>query len=716
MARVDVLEFGDYRFDRANQVLTRGGGELPLPPRALGVLSRLLDEPGSIVSKQTLLESVWNGVYVTETSLSEAVGLLREALQDAAHEPRYIQTVHRRGYRFIAPVRSGAAPASDAEAVSGAEPGSEIAAAGAAAAAAAAPRRVAAIAAAVALLLVALGVLAVVRTDRPPVTRPLVVRFGVAPPPPYELLARLPSLAVSRDGRHVVYTARHGNESLLFHRDVSGLASREIAGTRGALLPFFSPDGRRVGFFHDAQLVAVPLSGGAALPLADVSGTFWGAAWTEDDSIVFAAGLPASLFRARPGGAVEPVTKIGPAGTSHLWPHVLPGGKAVIFTAWPSTIWNARVEWRSLVTGEQRTLLTGAADCRFASGQLVCAQAGGTIVTAPFDPIAGRLTGPPLPLLRDAAIHAGVGFAQLAVGGRTLAYMTGPRDHAPRTLRRLVAGTPRPLAGPPRVYQHFSEGPRGEIAVTILDRGRSDVWVLQSASGAASRLTFERFNARPVWSPDGRWIAYASKEVDGPYNIYRRRADGSGAVERLTRSSRDQTPLAWSPDGRELMLRQAGSSAGVGQVQLLDVATRAVRSWPRAHPKTVDARWSPDGKWVVYTSSETGLWEIYVRGYPDGEGRWQISSDGGENPSWSADGQTIYFQHRPPLQHASELWAAPVAPRGGELSPGPASRVFADPSMLIGAAGPGGVLLLANGPQPPEATEVRVVLEWPWAR
>lgn len=488
-----MIEFGDYRFDRANQILSRNGEELPLPPRALGVLSRLLDEPGSVVSKQTLLESVWNGAYVTETSLSEAVGLLREALQDAAQEPRYIQTVHRRGYRFIAPVRVPDEPAPPPDRPPASPPPQ--------------PRwtRASAVAAAAALVLLAVGFVAVTGTQ-PKAVPPLIARFGVEPPASWELYTGAPGLAVSPDGRHLVYTGRRGDETALFHRDVSGFDTREIAGTRGGLMPFFSPDGRRVGFYHDGQLVAVPLSGGTALPLFRVLGAFWGASWSEDGSIVYSAGIPAGLFRARPGGAAERVTQVQGHGVSHFWPHVLPGGKAVLFTLWSNTLWDSRVEWRSLVTGEERTVLSGASDCRFARGMLVCAQAGGTIGAAPFDPRAGRLTGAVLPLLRDVQITPSSGFAQLGVGGETLIYLTGAQDYTPRTLQRLVEGTPRPLSAPPRVYRNFAEGPRGQIAVTVLERGRSDVWLLNAASGRSSRLTFEHFNATLSGPPTaGGW-------------------------------------------------------------------------------------------------------------------------------------------------------------------------------------------------------------------
>jgi serine/threonine-protein kinase len=695
-----IVAFGDYRFDLVNRILSRGEEELPLPPRVLSVLARLLDEPGSVVSKQALIDTVWSGAYVTETSLSEAVGLLRQALHDSPQNPRYIQTVHRRGYRFIAPVRE--------------ESAQSIPDSGERTAERTRARFIAATAAALLLLLA--GFLVARRRSAPESPRPPMARFAVPAPASRELLDSVPSLAVSADGRHLVYTVRRGEETALFHRDISALSSREISGTRGALAPFFSADGRRVGFFLDGQLVAVPLAGGTALPVASVKGMFWGASWNEDASLVYAAGLPASLYRARPGGVAERLTQphTGRDGVlGHVWPRVLPGGESVLFTMWSTTLADARVEWLSLVTGERRTVLAGASDCRFAKGLLVCARAGGTIAAARFDPHQGRLTGPVLPLLRDVAVHPGIGFAQLALGGGTLIYLPGTQHQGVRTLQRLLSGKPAPLAAPARLYRNFKEGPHGQIAATVLHGDRSDVWVIDAANGMSSRLTFRGFNIEPVWSRDGRWVAFASNEA-GPFNIYRRRADGSGAVERVRKSAHHQFPVSWSPDGRELMLAEYHPATG-SDLWVMDLATRKVMPWLRTNAKEVNAAWSPDGRWIAYTSGETGRWEVYVRGYPDGRGRWQVSTDGGADPSWSADGRTIYFMRHPSLGRGAELWAVPVIPTAGALTPGRAAKLFDGRGLVSGAAGPGGVLFMADEAQAPKPAEVRVVLDWPSA-
>lgn len=693
-----ALLFGAYRFDPVNGILSRDGEELPLPPRAVAVLTRLLRNPGNIVSKQELLESVWDGAFVTETSLSEAVSLLRQALQDPPQEPRYIQTVHRRGYRFIAVVHQ------DLEVEPAAPP----------------PplppidrkRSWTTIAAAAASIVVLAAVSYPLLRGRERASRPAMARFTVTPPDSRELVIAVPSLAVSPDGRHIVYMARRGDEIALFHRDVSSFSSREIPGTRNGVAPFFSADGQRVGFLSAGQIVAVPLAGGTALPLGTITGGVWSASWGDDDSVVFASGLPSSLFRLRQGRPVERLTEKDPGSNmGHLWPRMLPGGKAVLFTVWTSTLWDARVDWLSLATGERRTVMTGASDCRFAKGMLVCARAGGTIVATPFDPDRGQINGPTLPLLRDVAVNS-FGMAQLDLGGDTLTYLAGEEQSDARTLQRLVDGKPSPLPVPPRMYRNLRQGPDGRLAVSVLRRDRSDIWIVDPASGASSRLTFSGFNVDPVWSPDGRWIAFGSKE-DGVFNLYRRRTDGSGAAELLFKSAHEQTPADWSPDGRELFVYDLDPRTA-SDVWILDLATRKMRPWLRTATKEVEAVWSPDGRWVAYASGEIGKWEVYVRGYDGGGGRWQISTECGIVPRWSADGRTLYFMRRDQMQRGLEIWAVPVNPNGAELNPGRPARLYGDRSLVLASAGRNGVVFIAEK-APKIPSEVLVLRDWPSA-
>jgi eukaryotic-like serine/threonine-protein kinase len=687
-----VFVTGEFRFDPVHQLLWRRGEEVSLPPRALGVLSALLEEPGAVVSKQALLDTVWNGTYVSETSLSEAVRRLRDAFEDDPQEPSYIQTVHRRGYRFIAPVtREPLAPPAVIEETATVD----------------VPRPLwwpaAAIAAALATT-IGIATMAM-RTD--PVREP--VRFTIAPPAGH-VEPSLPGVAVSPDGRHIVYLVRRDGETVLFHRDISGFTSREIPGTRGAMNPFFSPDGRRIGFFANGSLSAVPVAGGPAHPLVKVPKPFGGAAWGPDDTLIYAAGFPASLYRVRPGGVakrlISPETARGEF--EHRWPHLLPGGRHLLFTSWSTDLSDAKIVWLSLASGERRTVLTGAVDGRFVNGMLLSSGSERTLFGAPFDPETGRITGPRRALLSDVHVLEGAGIAQLAIGGRTVAYLPAT-PLKPCSLHRLTDGKLTPIPTPRRFYTHVQAGPRDAIATTIRSEGRSDVWLVNSGTGASSRLTFEGFNVDPVWSPDGEWIAFASKRGSG-FHIYRRRVDGSSAPELLVASPHHQFPAAWSPDGRDLMLIEVNLATGPDLV-VLDLETRKLRPWLATKAREVVATWSPDGRWVAYTSDESGTAEVYVRSYRNPGARWQLSSEGAIDVSWSEDGRSIVYRRPAGDRKTSELWSVPVNPTPAELNPG-TPRPLHSARIIHGPSGTGGLVLITDPTEPAKPAELRVMIGW----
>ncbi|HEV8240454.1 MAG TPA: winged helix-turn-helix domain-containing protein [Thermoanaerobaculia bacterium] len=747
-----VVGFGPFRFDRGNGLLSRGGEELPLPPRALAVLSVLVERAGRVVSKHELLQVAWNGAYVTETSLSEAVSLLRQTLGDDSQRPIYIQTVHRRGYRFIAPLRvEEPAPRLAPQRLDDARPAPspparepaawpaavlplslEAASAAAAAAPALAHRedaapvvsrsrhvlRLVALGLGIAALVVAAvaGGFLAARRSAPRAATAAPTRFAFAPPGAWKLVAHRPSLAVSPDGRRIVFTAfttaaGKNERNALFLRDLETLGSRELPGTSGAHAPFFSPDGRAVGYFADGQLRRVALAGGPPVTIAPAYGE--GGSWGDDGTIVFASGRPTALFRVpAAGGKPQRLTtpKASTGEVEHWWPQLLPGSEAVIFTAWSTTLYDARVEWLSLRSGERRTLVVGGAAGRYADGRLLWARPDGTVVAAPFDPRSSRLLAEPAPLLADVVPHPFYAFAQLAVGGDTLVYLPGTATPmGERRLARLDGDAEQRLPIPSRFFRNLKTGPRGgRLAATLLVRDRSDVWVVDPQDGAMSRLTFDGFNIEPVWSPDGAWVAYASNR-SGPFNVYRRRTDGSQPAERLLTSPHHQHPTSWSPDGREMMIGEVGDDTGF-DLWVLDLQTRRPRPLLRTPANELYAVWSPDGRWFAYMSDEGGQYEIYVRSYPDMGGRWQISTDGGYGAFWSLDGRTLYFHHE------GDVWAVPVAPSGRELHPGPARQVTHRDDIELGAPAPGAGIYAILEQRPSDAKEtppeVRLVSGW----
>ena len=746
-AAASGVAFGAFHFDRANGILSRGGVEVPLPPRALGVLSFLLDRPGRVVSKQALLDGVWNGAYVTETSLSEAVSLLRQALGDEPQRPLYIQTVHRRGYRFISPLRPEEpagpreAPGAASAAARG-EPGGAAEPAPAeprwpaapspasypmaaplplvpaaeprpAAERSAARRRLRGAAVAAALALLAGGFLAGRLSrpaERPAPARP--TRFAFGPPDGSKLMPWAPSVAVSPDGRRIVYATHDEaeDEQWLFDRPLGATTSRRIPGTRGAMAPFFSPDGGSIAFFAEGELRRLPLAGGAPVALAKTGS---GGSWGSDGNIILASEKNASLFAVpATGGEPRRLTRPDPARgeIAHWWPQVLPGAEAVVFTVWRSTLHDASIDWLSLRTGERRTLVRGGAGSRWAAGRLLWARPDGAVMAAPLDAAAGRLTGPAAPLQPGVATHPFWGFAQLGVGADTLAFVPAGPAYGQRRLVRFDGAAPADLPSPPRFYRNLELGPDGMLAATLLDRDRSDVWLVDPRDGALSRLTFDGFNIEPVWSPDGEWVAFASNRT-GAYNVHRRRADGSAPAELLLASALHQHPSSWSPDGRELLFGEVGPETGF-DIWVLDLATRRTRPLLRTPDHEIYAVFSPDGRWIAYGVEQRGRWEIMVRSYPfppDGGGSWQVSVEGGFEVNWRPDGRALLYRW------GSDVWEVPVAPEGRELNPGPPrSLLHRDDLQLVTAAPAGGLYAIVEErpKQDAEAREVQVVVGW----
>jgi serine/threonine-protein kinase len=647
-----ALRFGPFRFDRANRVLARDGLELPLPPRALGVLEHLLERPGSIVSKSALLEAVWPDTAVTETSLTEAVSLVRQALGDDPQQPAYVQTVHRRGYRFVGPVevesptgRAVPLPSVD-EAV----------------AVAARPRLRAALSWAVAVLAVALA--GAVYATRPAPARRHPMRFTIPMPAAAPLLAKSPAaLALSPDGRVLAYTAGRGEKSQLYLRPLDRFEAMPVAGTAGAEAPFFSPDGRWVGFFAEGRLRKVPVGGGTAVDIAEANHLF-GASWGDGDAIVFAPTYRGGLMRvAADGGTPAALTRLDvDAGElAHVGPEVLPGGDTVVFTILTSGgLGQARLAAAEVRSGRRLDLKEPGTFARYSpSGHLVFGRADGVAV-APFDARGVRLTGAARLVLAGVATSAQIGMPHLALSREgTLAYVPGDGRLPLTTLAwEGAAGEPRAWPTAARPFMNADLAPGGRhAAVTIHEPMRSDVWLADAERGALTRLTFEGHNIEPVFTPDGRSVTYASGGR-GPANVFWVPADGSGAPARLLASPLNQYPSSWSADGRVLVYTELHPETGA---DLWALTRGEARGRPLLRSKFDEDRGelSPDGRWLAYESNESNRWEVYVRPWPALSPRWQVSTDGGYAPLWSADGRTIFYDSGDQTLLGVDITAAP---------------------------------------------------------
>ncbi|MEE8526048.1 MAG: winged helix-turn-helix domain-containing protein, partial [Thermoanaerobaculia bacterium] len=537
-----ALTFGPFRFDRRDLTLCRGGAEVPLPPRVLGILHYLLKEPGRIASKQTLIAAVWQGDYVSDASLVEAMSLLRQALEDDPKQPTYVQTLHRRGYRFIAPVSPdpGFLPATRSQPLSVIE---EAARWGA--------KHRWALAAAVVLLL-GIGVWTAGRSkpgrSEPPVSSS-PIRFAVRLPEDHSFVASCPNLASSPDGTDMVYVASHGDSCQLYHRPMGTLESRAIRGTEDASGPFFSPDGAWLAFFAGDRLKKMRLRDGIAQRVCDAPAAHSGS-WGADGTIVFAAGSPSGLYRV--GAAGEPAVLTTPDPVSgeveHLWPEILPDGHTVLYTSWSTSLETARIMMTTLDGGEAEVLVDGASTARYSpSGHLVFARPKGTIFGVAFDLGRRELVGEPFPVLDQVVIHPHGGLGQFAISeSGTLLYVPGDLEVGKRVIEWIdEGGNAATLPIPARPFKSLALNPTGErLATTVLAGSRSDVWTFDFTQQSMRRLTFKGFNRDPVWTPDGRSVTFASNRT-GPFNLYRKTTREAGPAVRILASPRHQHPLSW---------------------------------------------------------------------------------------------------------------------------------------------------------------------------
>ncbi len=389
-ARAPVA-FGPFEFDRASRLLAKHGLEIPLPPRVLGVLALLLDKPGQLVTKQELMGAVWRDAFVTETSLAEAVSVLRQTLGDDPQRPTYIQTLHRRGYRFIAEVSAGSGAALDPVDRSfpqqPQDPAKERD-----------PRLSILVPWLITVFAVTIAASAVwkyVNVAEPPARPP--ARFTLALPEGVTLAETGAPVAVSRDGGMIAFAGCRG-ECGIYLRPLAQAEPTFVAGTSGGAAPFFSPDGRWLAYFASGRLNKIALAGGSPVSLAAAPQPL-GGTWTRDGRIVFASSTYAGLsILAEDGGEVRPLTDA--AGGVHRWPDALPDGSAIVFSVTDAA--HPRQHYAGIVSLRTRAwgrLLDDVSAVRAPIGGYLVAQRGTDLLGVTFDRRTLSVSGLPVPVL-----------------------------------------------------------------------------------------------------------------------------------------------------------------------------------------------------------------------------------------------------------------------------------------------------------------------------
>jgi len=519
------------------------------------------------------------------------------------------------------------------------------------------------------------------------------------------------AFAISPDGSTIAYAVEAGPTTELRLRSLDSHDSTAIPGTEGGSAPFFSPDGRWLAFVAGRKLMKVALAGGAPISLAEAP-WFRGGVWGEDGSIYFVPNVyvPISRIPAH-GGVAQPVTTIlKDAGeVQHRWPELLPGGKVLLYVVGLGTAWDeALIVAQRLDSGERTVLVRGGTAPRYLpTGQLVYARAGGLYAVS-LDPSSLEVTGPPVEVARNVYASS-LGWAAMAVS-RTGLLASLPGDSVARgsVLSWMDReGRGEPLRLPAAHYTRVALSPAGERAALCTGNVIS---VLDLARQSLTRLTLPGRAWSPIWARDGRRV-YFSYEQGATPQVYSKAADDTGQPELAFPTDAATDPEAFTRDGSRLLTLQT-PTAGSDALLFHDLSRPRGESTllfelPYLYQSYVYADLSPDDRFVVYQSEESGRPEIYLRPASGEDRKWQVSIAGGINPDWSPAGNEIFFLS------GSKLMAARVRVSGAEPVLGEPRVLFENHRLItFDAARDGQRFLVAEDPNPGAPPRLDVVVHW----
>jgi serine/threonine-protein kinase len=681
--------FEGFRLDGQRRVLFGADGQLiPLTPRQFDALLYFVERPGQLLTKKQLLEAIWPRVVVEEQNLNKAISELRHALGEKPGEHKFFVTKPGHGYRFVAKVSiaSELAPSSPAIVDELAEPhlendggDSALEAEPMATGTGHRPWSLRLVGSSLAMVALLAGAAVWLLKPAPPAaptesapTRP-VSRFVITPPATALLAsARGLNVAISPDGKRIAYVVEkpEGGILELYVRELDALESRPIQGTErpvGGLPmnPFFSPDGKSIGFSAaNPGIFAATVDGGPSIKLLDrpVAGAWW----SGDNTIIYSTGR--QLQRVSADGGMHETLMASREGRSVAAPVLLPGGHAVLYDSFDAS--SDRVAVLDLGTGQEKTVVEGGSNPAYVdTGHVVFAR-GDTLMAVPFKASELAVTGEPVALVQGIRRQGRAADYALSTNG-TLVYVPGTADAGSneavvwvdragkvtgRAVPDLVANPSDPRLSP--------DGGRLLLVTGSLNDG--DLWSYDLGGRPPTPLALPNDNRFPVWSPDGKRIAFASGSSPFSLEVFTMPADGSALPESLHVQS--ALPQVWSAGGELILDSFTGGVDGTDIVAAPVAAGGEVRKIVATEFNEYDPALSPNGRWLAYVSNRTGVDEIWVQAYPDGVPK-RVSSNGGYEPLWSADGRELFFRQ------GSAMMAAAVE-TGAEFS-------FATPKLLF---------------------------------
>jgi Tol biopolymer transport system component/DNA-binding winged helix-turn-helix (wHTH) protein len=676
------IQFGPFTLDFETRQLSNAGRAIHLEPKAFDLLSALVLERPKALSKADLQERLWPGTFVSEANLSNLVAEVRAALGDPARAPRFVRTVHGFGYAFSGEATSW----NDAHEPATVESGNDLAPV------APVPRRPSRTSrvAWLALAALALGLITTAavarRRDGAPTSTVIPARFTIAPPenasfggPSRGGSGSATQVAISPDGRQIVFVARGNAAYQLWLRPLAVLDATPIPGTDGAAFPFWSPDSRSIGFFADGKLKTVPIAGGPPTVLADAPlGN--GGSWNRQNVILFSPGTSRTgLVRVSSGGGSVTAATTLEATTredSHRWPHFLPDGRHFFYTAvtgpccpagTPSEIRIGSLDQ----PGHDVPLFQAESSVSYASGHLIYAR-DEVLMAQPFDASSRRLLGDAFPLAervtREGSRYVGASASENGV----LVYGQGRADVDRQLTWFDRAGHVLGTIGDPARYAGLALAPDDRRVAVTLETGTQknvDIWLIDLARNIRSRLTVHPGqDVSPVWSPDGKRIAFQSTRLNEPVAIRQTRSHETGTDESLLAGPGNFTmaPTSWSSDARYIAYVTKGSDLWI----LPLFGDRKPFAFADSPFTELSGVFSPDGRWIAYTSNENGQADVYVQAFPGPGVKVQVSRNGGSHPAWRGDGRELFY-----LGQDGVLTAVAIA-AGRALESGPPQALF----------------------------------------
>ena len=530
-------------------------------------------------------------------------------------------------------------------------------------------------------------------------------RFEIVAPPGAALTTDTygSNVAITPDGSGIVYTTMTGSTPVLALRRIDRLDVGTITGTLGGFDPFFSPDGRQLGYATFTELRRIAIGGGPSTTICAVDAAFNGASWGSDDTIVFSY-LRRGLFRVpASGGTPEPfaVPDFSKGEQSYSRPLVLPGGRAVAYTVTMND-GSTRIDARPVGPGAPTTIVAGGFGPRMFGATHLLYGEGDRLMAIGFEPSTLRVSGSPATVQEGVFTKRDDGTANAATSSDgTLVFVSGQNAAGlSRVVRRdrrgqIVGPALTPPLESPRFPRISPDGHR--LLMTSGPPFRGQVWVYDLAGVTQPiRLTFEDHNIFPIWTPDGRRITFLRRSgtEDELLSIA---ADGSTAQpEHVQPRALYGVPLMYSPDGSLLIFERPD----LQQIWVMHSSDRSIHRWTDEPFNEFAGRLSPDGRWLAYASNATGSNEIWVRPFPGPGAPVRISADGGQKPLWSWDGKEIFFENGSRFMAARVLATAPVfrteAPE--KLFDGGFARDDTDPHIRFVDAAPDGGFVMAEPP------------------